>query len=783
MSLIIASSAQGEFNFGSESSNVGSAIQKPYSFINHLSNTITVAADSEVAVTSVQMYKGSSYNITPAMKFYTYHGYDELSGVKLQDTNNSIVPVNVRPGKYSQRQMQNELQRALSESFGQHPDLNNRAGGGNACLVNKANSTDQPQSNPLSGFNFQVLQTVRTKYINIYPQVVPTYPVSLPVSALIQNCGRDFALSGCEVVNATGASFTLIRRKAAVPNTTAGPVFDEMAVCQLMDAPVPQNGTLGYVSPVATSVYDAAGSLCVDTSNAPGGWMVGLSRPTLSKGSVVAGVQLTLPTYRAPSRFRRLITPPGLAVGGESADFYDYVVVWRPVVAGVAGGGVVSLFHSVYDPALDSTRMVEIEYWGVGGTTSSPANQHTTVQVGTHPRVNYRIWNEQIQIYLNDGTGALNSGLCIMDTLVSPMATTLQPAAIDNQPWQDLGLRRAAKPTNQNTQALYPKFQVVVANEYLELVRQEANCAIDNTHGRGPYSYNYPIIPDVGARAWQPPPGIAGGETGVGSTWWARVLKNKDPFYARQAAAMDTRDSQNITRNTVAGDVIVPYRGMDLTTVGAVFNEAKAYSYGLIIQATQPGAQTDEVGVFPNDAYGFRGILGFGQGSGAGFGMTGLETNVSGQILAPIADTAVLPDGVGVLTDTNDTAPSSNAIIGPTSAFAKWKFQSSSPPSHIGGTAFVKCSSLTHQSYNFSKSLPSKILWQIPKFGGDGNSDMGSDTGALYFENSSPIYLDLKNPNPLVLNELHIEIVDKNERFVDDLTGPTTLTLHIRPKR
>ena len=813
MSLLIASSAQGEFNFGQDDDNIGSAIQRPYSFINHLSNTITIPANSEVAVTSVQMYKGQVYNITPAMKFYTYHGWNagqevgaDPSGIKLDDTNNEIVPVHIIPGKYSQRQMQNELKRCLSASFGVHPDLNNRAEGGLACLVNAANTTDQPQANPLSGFNFVVKQRGRHLNINIYPEgVAPTYPLVAPVSALIQNCGIMFDVVGCEVVNAVAPKTpTLIRRNALVANNTNPLVFDERAVCQLMDAPMSLNGTKAYVSPKAGTVYDGVGALCVNTKFAESGWMVGLSRPTITTGDWVAGVRHQLNSFRAPMWFQDdhdntynnpQPVPPLVPDNGWPGGFYDYVVMWRPHDIPSQQGGFISLWHSVHDPTMGingGTRMQEIEYWGVGGTTSSHATQLTDVDIGAgRTYVNFSCWNEQIQIWINDNSGGVGSGRCIMDTLLDPNLTgTLQPAGIDNLPWQRLGLTRAAKPGNQNTQALYPKFQIIEPNEYLEIIQQEANCAIDNTHGRGPYSYNYPLIPNHEAIAWAAPSGLDS-ETGIGSTWWGRVLKNRDPFYRGQARACDSRPSMDVLRNAAGGDVMTPYRGMDLSAFGSIMNEGKMYGYGLIIQATQDGldANQTEEGVFPNDAYGMRGPLGFGAGAGAGFDMSGLDTNVSGQIFSPWTNAVASPNGVGRLQDSTGTTPTQNGTNGPTHSWYEWRFQSSSPPSHMGGTSFVKCSSLTHQSYNFSKSLPSKILWQIPKFGGEATAGqghgqgLGSDAGALYFENSSPIYLDLNNPAPLVLNELHIEIVDKNEKFVEDLTGPTTLTLHIRPKR
>jgi hypothetical protein len=91
---------------------------------------------------------------------------------------------------------------------------------------------------------------------------------------------------------------------------------------------------------------------------------------------------------------------------------------------------------------------------------------------------------------------------------------------------------------------------------------------------------------------------------------------------------------------------------------------------------------------------------------------------------------------------------------------------------------FIRSTTLTHQSYNFNKGLPSKILWTVPRFAND-----GAETGALYYQQNSPIYLDLNNVSPIVINDIDIEFVDSDEVPVTDLTGPSVVVLHIRKSR
>ncbi len=92
-------------------------------------------------------------------------------------------------------------------------------------------------------------------------------------------------------------------------------------------------------------------------------------------------------------------------------------------------------------------------------------------------------------------------------------------------------------------------------------------------------------------------------------------------------------------------------------------------------------------------------------------------------------------------------------------------------------SCFIKCSNLTAQSYNFCKSKPSQILYHLPRF-----DNAGHDSGELFFEVKDRLYVDLKNIDFIQLNELDIQIVNKDERIVGDLCGDTIVTLHFRHK-
>lgn len=88
---------------------------------------------------------------------------------------------------------------------------------------------------------------------------------------------------------------------------------------------------------------------------------------------------------------------------------------------------------------------------------------------------------------------------------------------------------------------------------------------------------------------------------------------------------------------------------------------------------------------------------------------------------------------------------------------------------------FVRCPTLTQTSHNFGKGGMSKIIYHCPMF-----NNAGEGTGALFFQPAERVYIDLGNKENINLNQLTMEIVDRNEQYSVDLTGNTTICLHIK---
>ena len=87
---------------------------------------------------------------------------------------------------------------------------------------------------------------------------------------------------------------------------------------------------------------------------------------------------------------------------------------------------------------------------------------------------------------------------------------------------------------------------------------------------------------------------------------------------------------------------------------------------------------------------------------------------------------------------------------------------------------FVRVNSTGQTSFNGATSTISKILYQIPQF-----NQTGASTGALYFEPGQRTYIKLGNPNQITMNDIRVDIVDRNEGYATELSGATIVMFHI----
>tara|TARA_R110000737_G_scaffold117657_1_gene150276 strand:- start:646 stop:2586 length:1941 start_codon:yes stop_codon:yes gene_type:complete len=94
-----------------------------------------------------------------------------------------------------------------------------------------------------------------------------------------------------------------------------------------------------------------------------------------------------------------------------------------------------------------------------------------------------------------------------------------------------------------------------------------------------------------------------------------------------------------------------------------------------------------------------------------------------------------------------------------------------------GASLFIRLNNFTQMSINARQGTVSKIIGHLPRFDNGGN-----ETGALYFEPHEKTYIDLNNPEELLVNSFDVDVVYDNETFCTALNGKTIVCFHIRKK-
>ena len=155
-------------------------------------------------------------------------------------------------------------------------------------------------------------------------------------------------------------------------------------------------------------------------------------------------------------------------------------------------------------------------------------------------------------------------------------------------------------------------------------------------------------------------------------------------------------------------------------------------------------------------------------------------------ITAPSASYTPSPDancrelfGFDNQTDAIQDSPpwtAANYAGGPPAITTTTLTSTSIPTSKSTKSIFVRLDNFNQESTNAGNGNPSRIIAHLPRFDGQ------AETGRLFFEPSTLVYLDLNNPAPLKVNQLDISMVYADERLVTGLTGTTILVLHFRHK-
>tara|TARA_R110000824_G_scaffold10137_3_gene45020 strand:+ start:652 stop:2694 length:2043 start_codon:yes stop_codon:yes gene_type:complete len=88
---------------------------------------------------------------------------------------------------------------------------------------------------------------------------------------------------------------------------------------------------------------------------------------------------------------------------------------------------------------------------------------------------------------------------------------------------------------------------------------------------------------------------------------------------------------------------------------------------------------------------------------------------------------------------------------------------------------FIRMKNQALNSYNANKRSISNILYACPRFDANGNT-----LGKLYFEPNERVYVKFNNISKEVMNSFDIDLVDVNEKVIENLTGNTVIVFHVR---
>ena len=768
MSLIITSNTQSEFvkDIDGVDLNTGAPIQDPWSYQNHLSNTITVPPNSEIAVISTSINRSAVWEVDPeSYQWAMYFGqalhqstappswagpvgmYDEVSaGPQL---------CVMESGTYTASVIGSKIQDAFNYSIN-HPKLWRHK-----ISVTHADTSHFPVPSPLGGFQFSMRQANRTDTID---QLV-IGQAFVPIAT-----GSGAGQGGPDPRNTAGITYVSPQLTRVHANDPGGYEMDGEAQVVISELPIATGGNTDWAPPPASDWRpQGAGSLAVNigpnADPAPlsagglqqpgmGGWAVGLTRPQFQDKEADGGgwYEFEKPSYAEIDQW----------------GFYDYEVRYEQDYD--TGQGVLKLIHWIVDanPINPAEPMVaqEVEYWGADIVAIN--NRCSLAQIndsdlgyepvagggagfGTLRELHWNIWNEEMTIWLADAGGA--GIVVLMDTTSFIEEDSTGVPAYHTRPGrgiQELGLTRCFKPTNENNRALYPKFNMSLLGASIDILNYFTDLQWGQRSGQAD-GYDYPNADAVNSEGWLP-----------GQTMWGRGLI--EDGWMTQEHLIDFDELAFLKTDATIGATSYEYQSMDYegNTVTFVTGlEGIKMDFGIILEAPPSGRRPipGEYGSFGflDDNLSARKVLGYG-----------IDSYFSSTVFSnAVPEVGRLYDYAGVLAVTAHSPQRARFIV-----------QSAEIPGFHAKNCFVKCSSLTHQSYNFCKGLPSKILWHIPKYDNQGNQ-----IGPLFFENPSPVYLDLKNAAPVVINDLHVEIVDKEELHARDLEGTTIVTFHVRDAR
>ena len=725
MSLIVASSSQEQYG-GVERTRTQTVrgIEAPAQFQNHFTSPIKIPVNAEIAVESVKIRRDALVDVESAALMYKYFG-------KIQSTNSAGVgwqqsrlempiPIRPTPGVYNTARWLDEIQNKLNLSYG-NPEI----------FQTYSTSAEVDAGGEVTGVKIASTQKGTGKAAEITAGA--TKMLSAYWRGPFNLSNPYFAGSSWTSTHETGGGVhKLITRKE--PN-----VVNDLGYLDTMGCSM-----IGHGHPFAL----VEGKFEVNVKSAMSGWRVGLARPQMeyirdtTKTSVARQRANLLPGTRNPQEAvdngavfstnynvynagYRGETKAGVAGGAKNQgryqkDFYDFMVE--------CDGTKISVFQLSYDNTFSANQLVmsEIIYWGYVGAAT--ATQYTNADfLKDFSSVEFRSNGDEITLYFTDGIGG--------DTEICGQT------ARGNLRYHSF------LPIGETRNALYPRLNIAVLDESLSIFSytshydgEAADDSLDATDFRFPHFDADTSTFTTGDDFYSNNrvSRFQGGKIG-GDENKAIIQDTKDrPYCLSQTLVCDTKDKMLVDQ-IHASTAINEYDG--ILAGGAGIDKAHAF----IIGFNEPTTKDDYLE---------------GKYATAEFaGQAKMNRTIGFPDRSFIDQLEGVAQGYAVLSNANATTI----------------FTSFKPPDFRVHSAFVRISNMPIQSYNGAKTSVSKILYHLPRFTNDGR-----EYGDLFFAPGEKTYVKLHNATPEILNNIEVQIVDVNERPVQDISGNTIVVFHLK---
>ena len=646
-----------------QDSNTG--LQNPNTFKNFFKSPLIVEPNSEIAVESVKFNRSGVYEVKDNSLLYLYFG-KELTA-ETQDLAGNITPAYAQP----------DTPRTSVPIY-----------------LKRGSYTPREMA--------QLLQT----QINLHP-VHPQYFGRCVVKEIIDGAnnkfeGFQFQFSCIGAGSDSHANYGAITEgngeiagtAASKYGSTAGYTWtnsplqftcgthlaDEESCSVLTRNPMSSGSTANGRSIFEVKIQYNGGTFVEDDIR----WRVGLSRATI--GAINNGAPGVSNTHGQP--------------------FYDYGVEYDD-----DKGGIFVFEYNTGDfPGAGNRSLLrkrDINYFAGAGDFTSRITK-TNISASTLNSIRFILQGDQVKCEIGTNGGTFYD-------LVNFNNAKLSKTRESN-----------FKPLNNNTEALYPKFEFGGTGK-------DAKCTMEVMAFQTLYpvadfgKFNYPTL------------GLSG-----------EILHGSD-FFSSYASITSDR------RRSTGKSLVLLTDNRPATQANNITNASTPFAYvvnngsgmvdykHVIVQGAERGQGnvTDPT----NISYTLQGTGGATLGSTLGFGSLAVAEQSEFGSLVANDDRHVL-------------------------------FIPDNPPELIGGSLFVRVPNLEQTSYNGATNSISKILYHIPAF-----DTSGRQAGPMFHAPNEKTYVKLNNVERLTIPELSIDFVNRQEKITNELLDNTTICLHIRKSR